>query len=229
MRWPTWCAVPPVAFDIKLKKCPTCDLVRYCSDTCQKEHSPKHKRGCKKRATELRDEILFKQPESTHDGDCPICFLPLPLDPTKSSISGCCSKVICYGCNYANVLRKERERLQLKCPFCRKPIPKTDEEANKHMMKRVEMNDPVAMCREGGEQYTKGNYSTAFEYLTKAAGLGDIESHFQLSNLYRDAEGVEKDEKKQLYHWKRLQLAGTPELDTILETMRREVEGSREQ
>jgi len=36
--------------------------------------------------TELRDEILFRQPESTHDGDCPICFLPLPVDGKKSNI-----------------------------------------------------------------------------------------------------------------------------------------------
>jgi len=27
-----------------------------------------------KRAAELRDEILFKQPESSHRGDCPICM-----------------------------------------------------------------------------------------------------------------------------------------------------------
>eukprot|EP00985_Skeletonema_marinoi_P026737 scaffold20984_cov139-Skeletonema_marinoi.AAC.1 len=52
--------------DVKLKKCTACYLVRYCSVECQKEHRPQHKRACKKRAAELRDEILFKQPESTH-------------------------------------------------------------------------------------------------------------------------------------------------------------------
>ena len=34
----------------------------------------------RKRAAVLRDELLFKQPESSHLGDCPICCLPLPLD-----------------------------------------------------------------------------------------------------------------------------------------------------
>jgi TPR repeat protein len=77
-------------------------------------------------------------------------------------------------------------------------------------MKRVEMNDPVAMCREGGEQYTKGNYSTAFEYLTKAAGLGDIKSHYQLSCLYHEGEGVEKDEKNELYHLEEATVGGHP-------------------
>jgi hypothetical protein len=66
--------------DIKLKKCPACDLVRYCSDICMLKHSPQHEGTCKERVTELRDEILFRQPESTHLGDCPICFLPLSMD-----------------------------------------------------------------------------------------------------------------------------------------------------
>ena len=67
--------------DIKLKRCTACFLVRYCSVKCQKEHRPKHKKECKKRAAELKDEILFKQPESSHFGDCPICCLPLPTEP----------------------------------------------------------------------------------------------------------------------------------------------------
>eukprot|EP00984_Skeletonema_dohrnii_P035791 scaffold35973_cov122-Skeletonema_dohrnii-CCMP3373.AAC.2 len=33
-----------------------------------------HKKECKKRAAEFRDELLFKQPESCHEGDCPICL-----------------------------------------------------------------------------------------------------------------------------------------------------------
>eukprot|EP00985_Skeletonema_marinoi_P010065 scaffold4743_cov161-Skeletonema_marinoi.AAC.1 len=41
---------------VKLKKCTACYLVRYCSVKCQKQHRPKHKKECKKRAAELRDE-----------------------------------------------------------------------------------------------------------------------------------------------------------------------------
>ena len=57
--------------DIKLMPCDGCDLVRYCSDECQIEHKSEHQDACKKRAgeaAELRDELLFKQPESTHHG-----------------------------------------------------------------------------------------------------------------------------------------------------------------
>ena len=55
--------------DVKLKQCDGCDLVRYCSGSCQELHRPEHAEKCRKRVAELRDEILFKQPESTHLGD----------------------------------------------------------------------------------------------------------------------------------------------------------------
>ncbi len=107
--------------DMKLKDCSACHLVKYCSVKCQKDHRPQHKKDCKKRAAELKDEILFKQPESTHFGDCPICCLPLPLDPQFSMLNSCCSKTICIGCVYANQKREIEGRLEHKCPFCRKP------------------------------------------------------------------------------------------------------------
>ena len=52
--------------DVKLKDCSACHLMKYCSVKCQKDHRPQHKKECKKRAAELHDELLFKQPENTH-------------------------------------------------------------------------------------------------------------------------------------------------------------------
>eukprot|EP00986_Skeletonema_menzelii_P011573 scaffold6013_cov60-Skeletonema_menzelii.AAC.1 len=159
--------------DIKLKDCDDCDLVKYCSDECQKDHRPQHKRECKKRAVELYDEILFKQPESSCFGDCPICCFPLSIVPKKSGLYSCCSKLICDGCDYANRKREVAGKLQQKCPFCRKAAPKTEEEFKKRLMKRVEANDPVAMGQMGGIRYYEGDYKKAFEYWSKAAALGD--------------------------------------------------------
>ena len=59
--------------DMKLKDYDDCNLVRYCGDECQQNHKSEHEEDCTERATELRDEILFKQPESSSYGDCPIC------------------------------------------------------------------------------------------------------------------------------------------------------------
>ena len=59
-----------------LKVCKSCMLVSYCNAKCQKNHWSKHRRDCKIRAAELRDEALFKDPPPKED--CPICFLPMP-------------------------------------------------------------------------------------------------------------------------------------------------------
>eukprot|EP00985_Skeletonema_marinoi_P001625 scaffold653_cov132-Skeletonema_marinoi.AAC.5 len=195
--------------DIKLKTCDACDLVKYCSDKCQQDHQPQHELRCKERAAELRDEKLFRQPESTHLGDCPICFLPLQLD-LENSMMSCCGKMVCRGCDYANMLRERQARLQQTCPFCRRPLPNTQEEAVANYMKRVEKNDPVAMTHIGRKHYNNGDYESAFEYLTKAAELGDAIAHHCLSIMYREGLGVEKDEKKGVYYLEEAAIAGHP-------------------
>src|SRR5210317_1870629 len=83
--------------DVTLKKC-ACNLVKYCSVECQKNNRPKHKRACKRRLAEIRDDRLFTQPEISHLGECPICCLPLSLEEKKSPVYTCCCKFICNGC-----------------------------------------------------------------------------------------------------------------------------------
>ena len=194
--------------DIKLVPCDGCGLVRYCSVNCQRDHISRHLLACKQR---VRDEILFKQPESSHLGDCPICMIPLPIHIEKSAeIASCCSKINCVGCSYAHQKREIEMRLDQKCPFCRMALPETDEECDKRRMKRVEMNDPDALCHEGAVQYYKGEYSSAFEYFTKAAKLGDAEAHYKLAYLYHDGDGVENDMEKVIYNLEEAAIAGHP-------------------
>jgi hypothetical protein len=195
---------------IKLKKCTACKSVRYCSVECQKDHRPKHKKSCKKRAAELRDEILFRQPESSHVGDCPICLLPLPIDPRKSTMQSCCSKLICDGCVYTNQMREAKENLQHTCPFCRYPLQETQAGHEILLMKRVKANDPEALCFMSTRRYEEGYYESAIAYWTKAAELGHAEAHFQLSTMYRNGNGVEKDEKKELHHMTEAAISGHP-------------------
>ena len=195
--------------EIKLKQCADCDLVRYCSDECQRDHRPFHEEACKKRAAELRDELLFRQPESSYLGDCPICMLPLQLDLSKASVTACCSKTICNGCAHANYLREEEEGFKYTCPFCREVSPTSKEESDKQRMKRIEANDPVAMRREGVDQGKKGDYMSAFEYCSKAAKLGDAEAHYKLVLMY-EGYGVEKDRGKRIHHLEEATIGGHP-------------------
>jgi hypothetical protein len=196
--------------DIKLKKCTACHLVKYCSVKCQKEHRTQHKRACKKRASELRDEILFNQPESSDLGHCPICCLPLPINARKSILCSCCSKTICIGCAHANQQRELQGKLEQKCPYCRHPLPKSVDEAELNHMKRVQVNDPDALRHMGLIRHDEGDYEGAFEYYTKAARLGNAGAHFELSRLYQMGHGVEKDEKMELHHLEEAAIGGNP-------------------
>ena len=194
--------------EVKLKDCDHCDLVRYCSDACQELHRPEHAGKCRKRAAELRDEILFKhpeailfkQPESTHLGDCSLCCLPVSIDIKNSDLYACCSKYICNGCSFANRKREYEGRLERRCPFCRAAVPDTDEEEIELVMKRIEANDPVATCSMGMDRYCELDFEAAFEYYSNAAALGRVEAHYRLSIMYGEGLGVEKDEKRELHH-----------------------------
>ena len=195
--------------DTQLKKCDGCDLVKYCNDTCHENHQPEHEEVCKKRAAELRDEVLFRQPESNYLGDCPICLLPLPIIPGKSVYHACCCKSVCKGCIVANAFHSREQRLEVTCPFCRDTIETSD--PSQHLMKRVQANDPIALRHMGTRRYDEGKYVEAFDYYIRAAKLGDARAHFRLSLMYRDGQGVEKDEKKQVYHAEEASIGGHPD------------------
>ena len=68
-----WCGIAEVD-NVKLEDCDCCDLVKYCGDGCRGEHRHWHVGDCKRRAKELHDNKLFRQPDGSHLGECPICF-----------------------------------------------------------------------------------------------------------------------------------------------------------
>ena len=120
----------------------------------------------------------------------------------------CCCKFICHGCQYANLLREMTGKLQQKCVFCRCPTQLSKEEQLRYIQKRVEANDPVAMCYMGLVYRNEGDYKKAFGYWTEAVELGDMDAHYNLSLMYSHGEGVEKDDKKELYHLEEAAIGG---------------------
>jgi tetratricopeptide (TPR) repeat protein len=197
--------------NIKLKLCDGgCDLVKYCHNDCQANHREQHEDECKKRLAEMiHDKDLFTQPDSSYLEECPICFLPLPIDQRKSTHMTCCSKTICNGCDYANKKSEgERGLEEQRCAFCREPLPTSQERSDKQVMERVKKNDPVAMGYMGIEHLAEGNYGKALEYFAKAAELGDVKAHCSLGMLYYEGFGVEKDKKKAIHHYEQAAIGG---------------------
>ena len=190
----------------------SCMSVKYCNASCQRNHWPTHKKQCKHRATELRDEALFKDPPAKED--CPICFLPIPdrllscmLLPPATILSvpiydfamankglectnmeiyyPCCGKTICGGCIDSFIKSGNTT-----CPFCKADamINAVDEEGER-IMKRVEAND-AGEINVLANYYHNGNggygqdKERAMELWKEAAEPGYAKAHFKLGNDY---------------------------------------------
>jgi tetratricopeptide (TPR) repeat protein len=218
---------------VSLKACKSCMQVKYCNAECQKNHWPKHKKECKQRAAELRDEALFKDPPAKED--CPICFLPMPksiiscisLPPaTIMSVpiydfaeaneelarvgteiySTCCGKSICGGCIHSFRASGNNE----KCAFCKADrMSRTDEEMVEEIKKRMEENDAasiflLANCYYNGRVGLQQDQTKALELYIRAAKLGYNEAHFHLGNTYEE----EGDSKKAKFYFEAAAIAG---------------------
>ncbi|EJK55987.1 hypothetical protein THAOC_24205, partial [Thalassiosira oceanica] len=184
---------------VKLKNCTACLLVKYCGVDCQKAHRKIHKKACKERAAELKDERLYGQGHERPRGRfCPICAQPVPL-PTEehACVSPCCMKMVCKGC----VLAAMKMGINDKCEFCRTPRYKGDAEALARIQARVGKKDPEAI-RHLGYQYMGGrlglekNMTRAVELWTEAAELGSAGAFQSLGTAYSNGDGVEKDTKR---------------------------------
>jgi TPR repeat protein len=229
---------------VSLKACTACRLVKYCNAECQRNHWPKHKKECKQRAAEIRDEALFKDPPAKEE--CPICFLPMPFKliscmtlPPATIMSvpindfananellaklcteqyySCCGKSICGGCVYSFSKSDNGE----KCPFCNaERMSKTDEDRVEEMMKRVEVNDAGAMTVMGSYYYhgklgLLQDWEKALELWKQAAKLGSSQAHYLLGYDYRQRG----DSKKAKFHYEAAAMAGHDGARFILANM----------
>ena len=182
----------------KLKNCTACRLVKYCGVDCQKAHRKQHKKACKKRAAELKDELPYSQGLERPEGDsCPICTLPIPLPMAHYSIfQSCCMKRICNGCDFAAFKRGMTD-----CPFCRTPRPDSDADNLAMIISRVKKKDPEAIHLLGN-QYHYGllglqkDMEKAVELFTEAAELGSVDALYNLGVAYRRGDGVQEHKAK---------------------------------
>ena len=121
------------------------------------------------------DRGLFDKPPPPED--CPICMVPLPLDPLLSTYKICCGKLICGACywehqrathllNVEKAAEGEEPRVEDTCAFCKTPLPTSEDEVRKRTQARAELNDPVAI------------HQLAFMYQEGEAGLPKDEGKY---------------------------------------------------
>jgi hypothetical protein len=195
----------------KLKTCGACKLVKYCGKDCQ--NAPEHKNACTKRAAELYDEALFREPATATEEDCPLCFeIMLPTLKSGQTFKVCCGKTICTGCRHA---RKLHSNGRLTCPFCRARMPSA-KEFIKLLEKRVDINDDANAMFMLGFEYFNGNehYSVkkdinkGLKLLYCAAELGSPEactllgSIYHRPNSYNCDDAIKDKEKAKKYYEK---------------------------
>ena len=153
--------------------------------------------------------LMKKGRTSSEKDDCPICQLPLPVDPGQSSSRPCCMKEVCNGCTLAAVKRGMSD-----CPFCRAPMPLTQSSQTLAIVKkRVGKDDPVAIWQLGnkyqfGQLGLEKDVTRAIELYERAAELGVKEAHFALGVLYHGGKEVEEDMDKAFCHYETAAMSG---------------------
>ena len=188
-----------------------CRLVKYCGVECQKTHRQQHKKACKQRAGELKEEQLYSQGIERPEGDfCPICTLPIPLPMGEYSVfSACCMKRICKGCDWAAQKRGMHD-----CPFCRTTKPKNDADMLAMIQARVEKNDPEATSFLG-EYYCYGLYGLqsdmhkATKLWEEASELGSTTALDNLGDSYFTGRGVQNNWAKAAEYYAKAAMQGS--------------------
>jgi len=210
-----------------LKMCTACRSMWYCNVDCQKTHRKYHKHQCKQDAINISIKIKSnaeasakkrrasnKTDGSVHNDDdnedelfqpippqddCPLCAHPLSIDFSNIVCNTCCGNLICKGCD-AEDSRVTLERgHDLRCAFCRAPVPSLDSnEQIIRLKKRIEMNDSTVIFM-ASQNYSNGNHGVpkdpqkAFDLCIRAAELGNSEANCNAAHFYREGVVVPKD------------------------------------
>jgi TPR repeat protein len=125
----------------------------------------------------------------------------------------CCGKSICFGCVYS----LDQTGNDGKCPFCNSDRGgKTNAERVEEVKKRVEANDPGAICALGNSYYNgllglPQDQTKAMELYARAADLGSSEAHYRLGHLncnLDDPNNNGGDFKKAKFHYEAAAMAG---------------------
>ena len=133
--------------------------------------------------------VLMKKGRTRAEEDtCPLCELPLPVEPHECMLRPCCMKKICNGC----ILSANKFGIR-NCPFCRAAIP-DESQVLAMVRKRAAADNPMAICFLGAHHESGGyglekDAQRAVELCGQAAALGAKEAHYILGGIYERGAG----------------------------------------
>ena len=137
--------------------------------------------------------------------DCPICFLPLPIDDRQQYDNPCCGATVCNGCDFAHTKASKGAKT---CPFCRSARPRDNAEMFDLMRKRMDANDAEnTFCM--GCYYNMGwngiqeDGQKAFELFLRAADLGSPRGCTNAAFGFRSGIHTEYDMDKAMFYFKK--------------------------
>ena len=164
--------------------------------------------------TNVPDDVLFRDPPPKEE--CPICLLPMPFTKGVCGVvktyMPCCGKSLCNGCIIGAEDEIRKGNMKAWCAFCR---GRGRKELWKRIKKRMKLNEAEAF-NYLGTQYSIGGLSLgvlrdtnkAIELFLRAAELGSIGAHYELSLMYMVGDEVEQDTEKAIKHWKLAAIGG---------------------
>ena len=163
----------------------------------------------------ISDDDLFKDPPPKQE--CPICFLPMAYAVGVGVVQvhqPCCGKILCDGCLLAAKGEMDNGNIKECCPFCREPVPNSEEELLIRCKKRMEAGDAEALYMlgclyENGHGGLPQDKKKGFELMLQAAKLGSINAHYSITNSYWNGGNLdEKNEEKVEHHYKLAAIGG---------------------
>ena len=100
-----------------------------------------------------------------------------------------------------------------KCPFCRTPHPKTNEEIVKRIKERMTVNDPIAIFNHGnyyrdGRNGFPRDDTKALELWHRASELGYAVAYVNIGLAYDDGKGVEVNKNKAAHYYELAAIGG---------------------
>lgn len=149
--------------------------------------------------------------------ECPICFLPLPLNDMQQSFFSCCGRYICGGCNFTQLEAggeydnsRTRAPKVVSCAFCREPV-KGDRTAEYYVAKETKYANAGradAMCQIGsyykdGLMGMQKDASKAVIWFRRAAEANNAKGAAMLAQCFLFGHGVEKDDEQALEYFEK--------------------------